>query len=845
MVDRFKTQVMFLHPEPALMEPCASRLGEEFSVHMAASGTEALTTLGITPIDIIVSAQDLPGMTGQEALKEAKKRSPDTRSILVASQHMTEADRAALVNVRHLNQVLRAESSPEEICAAIHATLRGEKLSAFANPANDSSPGLNVANTAATGSFAVDTDATGSFQDFSEIPMVEPGNSVDVTAHAISHVEIVVLTNDASFLKTIRAAAGTSHVVNHAPNLQEAIDIAREGAAGVLITDAAVAVKDVKTITAQLRKHIPSLVTIVAGRREDGEKMMGLISDGLVYRFLLKPVSPGRSRLAIEASAKKHLTLNATDVPLSPTEVQAKMTETGIIKGVTFDSGLFRTTDVRQTGIGAPELDDELEPSLLSGLRNIPPIVWAIGGIAAIGAAVLLGSGDDNPAAVEQIPTAESETVQAPTVETVPAKDPVVAASEAIAAGDAARREGRLVLPSNDNAILHYATAARLQRSDPLPRARLDAVLEDVFTQVEREFLDDNLDRVADVLDVLNTHVPSHPRLAFLNRELGKELSRREFTEIERDLINGDLDSAEQRLRALQDIGNVDTALIDSTRSRLEELRSARQAQPVSTTVAPNSTPVTTPTTQPAQTEATPSPSVEPETATATAEVPPTRPDVSGLIERANLRLSEGNLVTPAGDSARDYFAAALAQDPGNSLAEQGLAFVASGLVSRARDAVSQGNANLASQLIAQAEVAGADSTTIRELRNSLAEQQAPPPVAATTREPAAVEAEPEQVAATANAEPEVFDLVRVSATAPSYPRSAQRRGQTGWVDLRFVVNADGTTSNIEVVDSEPGRVFDRAAIAAVEKWRYEPLETDNPSATATDRVKLEFNLGE
>ncbi|MEO1421136.1 MAG: hypothetical protein AAFU66_09315, partial [Pseudomonadota bacterium] len=83
MVDRFKTQVMFLHPEPALMEPCASRLGDEFSVHMAASGTEALTTLGITPIDIIVSAQDLPGMTGQEALKEAKKRSPDTRSILV------------------------------------------------------------------------------------------------------------------------------------------------------------------------------------------------------------------------------------------------------------------------------------------------------------------------------------------------------------------------------------------------------------------------------------------------------------------------------------------------------------------------------------------------------------------------------------------------------------------------------------------------------------------------------------------------------------------------------------------------------------------------------------------
>ncbi|MEM8547014.1 MAG: hypothetical protein AAGF46_02505, partial [Pseudomonadota bacterium] len=86
MVDRFKTQVMFLHPEPAVMEPCARQLGEDFSVHMAASGTEALTTLGITPIDIIISAQDLPGMSGQEALKEAKKRSPDTVGILLASE---------------------------------------------------------------------------------------------------------------------------------------------------------------------------------------------------------------------------------------------------------------------------------------------------------------------------------------------------------------------------------------------------------------------------------------------------------------------------------------------------------------------------------------------------------------------------------------------------------------------------------------------------------------------------------------------------------------------------------------------------------------------------------------
>ena len=140
MVDRFKTQVMFLHPEPSLMEPAARLLGDDYSVHMAASGTEALTTLGITPIDIIVSAQDLPGMSGQEALREAKRRSPETRGILLASPEMTDSDRAALVNIKHLNRVLGYGATADEICSAIRQSLSPDGDAAM-KPANDQSAG--------------------------------------------------------------------------------------------------------------------------------------------------------------------------------------------------------------------------------------------------------------------------------------------------------------------------------------------------------------------------------------------------------------------------------------------------------------------------------------------------------------------------------------------------------------------------------------------------------------------------------------------------------------------------------------------------------------------------------
>jgi TonB family protein len=64
---------------------------------------------------------------------------------------------------------------------------------------------------------------------------------------------------------------------------------------------------NIEAITHNLRAVVPRMVAVVAGRRDDGELLMDLINRGHVYRFLLKPVSPGRARLAIEASVKHHL----------------------------------------------------------------------------------------------------------------------------------------------------------------------------------------------------------------------------------------------------------------------------------------------------------------------------------------------------------------------------------------------------------------------------------------------------------------------------------------------------------------------------------------------------------
>ncbi len=70
--EYFKTQILLLHSQESTLEVLSAGFNDRYAVHIATSGTEALNTLGETPIHVIVTAQDLPGMSGLEALREAK-----------------------------------------------------------------------------------------------------------------------------------------------------------------------------------------------------------------------------------------------------------------------------------------------------------------------------------------------------------------------------------------------------------------------------------------------------------------------------------------------------------------------------------------------------------------------------------------------------------------------------------------------------------------------------------------------------------------------------------------------------------------------------------------------------
>lgn len=63
----------------------------------------------------------------------------------------------------------------------------------------------------------------------------------------------------------------------------------------------------------------------------------------------------------------------------------------------------------------------------------------------------------------------------------------------------------------------------------------------------------------------------------------------------------------------------------------------------------------------------------------------------------------------------------------------------------------------------------------------------------------------------------------------PDYPFRAWRDGMEGQVKLQFTVDARGQVRNARVVDAQPARVFDAAALKAIKKWSFEVSGEHDP----------------
>jgi protein TonB len=79
--------------------------------------------------------------------------------------------------------------------------------------------------------------------------------------------------------------------------------------------------------------------------------------------------------------------------------------------------------------------------------------------------------------------------------------------------------------------------------------------------------------------------------------------------------------------------------------------------------------------------------------------------------------------------------------------------------------------------------------------------------------------------------------------TPPIYPFRAREQGVEGVVQVKILVNADGSVGNVIIMDSRPPDTFDNAVLTAVPNWRFEPGVIGGKRVTSWVVTALRFQL--
>ncbi|MEO6800749.1 MAG: energy transducer TonB [Rhodanobacter sp.] len=270
--------------------------------------------------------------------------------------------------------------------------------------------------------------------------------------------------------------------------------------------------------------------------------------------------------------------------------------------------------------------------------------------------------------------------------------------------------------------------------------------------------------------------------------------------------------------------------------------------------------------------------------------------DVNQLVNEARAAMSQQRYLAPAGNNAFEFYLHVLEKDPGNKVASDALRETFPFAANQAEQAINGRDfveAQREIELLAKADPTNFTLTILRSKldaqRKTLDEQQqklleeqkavasaaqqaaadkaaaslalqqeqltaqqkaaqdAAAAAALAARKqaaaPAATEAASTPSGNTAPTTGPTTEAVLTKAAAPHYPPAAARSRQQGWVVVSFTVEKDGKTSNVRVVDSQPRRVFDRAAIEAVEHYQFTPAMKDGTPIVSARQQRIEFKL--
>jgi len=670
---------------------------------------------------------------------------------------------------------------------------------------------------------------------------VEASDFVGGSAHASAGqpiTKVFLLTSDDDLWIQLKDLAGPSYDIQQADSIEQTVESSAPGQAGIFIWDIR-AEPQVNRGLAKLQHHSASLVPMVVDKEPAGEVVAALLKQRAILGRLTLPLTDAHVNQAFETAAE---------------EANAR-------------AALFGSQN-RSTASGS------------SG--GLPTKL-----IATVAAVLLAGGGavywwmsrTSAPTPAVQSTAARSATpVAAPAP--APVKDLQAEQIEPLLAkARSAMRDKRYDEPENDCALTYYRNVLVYDSANGEARQGLDRIAELLLMRAATAFDQRNYDNALRSIETARSIRPDHPKLAVLDAQVSQRRGELALAQIQAALQAQSYDRAQQLIRDAQQSQSVsadvvarlksdlarrqaDSELTDTLKLLAARVQQGRLVEPAEDSAkfylaAARKKPNAAGNAQlqsltqdysrallqearaaagrqqaadvdrwlgEARDAGVPARDIQALQRDLAQQAQKPKIDTAKTIQLVGDRIGQGRLAEPANDNALYYLGVLKAADSRNAALPDLSRRLAAEFLNSARSALDDNRVTDAESALQNARSLGALATDVAAVDQRLAHSKA-------------LEAQRSSIVPAGS-------LTLTRPISPVYPDDALRTNAEGWVEMLFTVDAEGKVSDVEVVNSQPKNVFDRAAIAAMRHARYEPVLVDGQPVAQRARFKISFRLG-
>jgi serine/threonine-protein kinase len=265
-----KARLLFVDDEERIVNLLRMIFRSNYEVYTATSGRQALEILSTQAIDVVVSDQRMPEMTGIELLSQVRKQSPASMRILLTGY----SDLSSIVGSVNDGEVFRFINKPwgdHEIKAIIADAVSAAK--------------------------ATETISSIDFDDSDDVK-TETGEQHAVLLLTDKYADQVAMVN----------LLEDTYPVYTASSITEALQSIESGDhnIGVIVADALVGKNGTGEFLRVLKQHHPEITTVMMTGTADADMVIKLINQVQVFRFATKPIRSNVFQLAVFAAMKEN-----------------------------------------------------------------------------------------------------------------------------------------------------------------------------------------------------------------------------------------------------------------------------------------------------------------------------------------------------------------------------------------------------------------------------------------------------------------------------------------------------------------------------------------------------------